>query len=221
MNDNMKLYNAFRSVPKDALKPITAGRLKGMSDINPVWRIKALTEMFGPCGVGWWYDIIEKRVIDDEITHQRIATVDIKLYYVDPETGAISQGIPGTGGSSLVAQERNGPYLSDEAFKMALTDAISVSCKALGIAADVYFANDRTKYTSNKEEKPNDEQPKETPQNAPEMATKAQIEFISNKLSPEDLAAMKSKYGEHLERLSKETAGKALTKIKDMGKAEK
>ena len=35
---------------------------------------------------------------------------------------------------------------SDEAYKMALTDAISIACKALGMAADVYFANDRTKY---------------------------------------------------------------------------
>lgn len=30
---------------------------------------------------------------------------------------------------------------------MALTDALSVSCKALGIAADVYFSGGRTKYT--------------------------------------------------------------------------
>jgi hypothetical protein len=29
---------------------------------------------------------------------------------------------------------------------MALTDALSVACKALGFAADVYFEKDRTKY---------------------------------------------------------------------------
>jgi hypothetical protein len=32
---------------------------------------------------------------------------------------------------------------------MALTDAIGISCKALGMAADVYFAKDRTKYDNN------------------------------------------------------------------------
>jgi len=37
-------------------------------------------------------------------------------------------------------------YLSDECFKMALTDAISVAAKALGIGADVYFEKDKTKY---------------------------------------------------------------------------
>ena len=37
-------------------------------------------------------------------------------------------------------------YLSDEAYKMAYTDALSVACKALGIAADVYYEKDKSKY---------------------------------------------------------------------------
>ena len=154
MMDNMKLYEQARHVPAEAKKPITAGRLKGMTDVNPMYRIKRLTEMFGPCGIGWWYEIVKREIIDDEQTHQRAAFVDIMLYYVDPETGNTSAGIPGTGGASFVAQERNGPYLSDECFKMALTDALSVSCKALGIAADVYWDKDRTKYTAPEEDAP-------------------------------------------------------------------
>ena len=31
---------------------------------------------------------------------------------------------------------------------MALTDALSVSAKALGIGADIYFSTDRTKYSA-------------------------------------------------------------------------
>lgn len=145
--DNMKLYEAARVVPQEALKTIQAGRLKGMSDINPMFRIKRLTEMFGPCGVGWWYEITRKEITFDEITNQKCAFVDINLYYVDPETGHDSHAIPGTGGASFVATERNGPYMSDECYKMALTDAISVAAKALGVAADVYYKNDRSKYT--------------------------------------------------------------------------
>lgn len=145
--DNMKLYEAARVVPQEALKTIQAGRLKGMSDINPMFRIKRLTEMFGPCGVGWWYEITRKEITFDEITNQKCAFVDINLYYTDPETGHDSHAIPGTGGASFVATERNGPYMSDECYKMALTDAISVAAKALGVAADVYYMNDRFKYT--------------------------------------------------------------------------
>ena len=150
--DNLKLYNSGRTVPDEARKPITAGRLKGMTDINPMFRIKRLTEMFGACGVGWWYEIIDKRIVFDELTQQKAAFVDILLFYIDPDSGKESHGIPGTGGSSFVAQEKNGAYLSDECFKMALTDAISVAAKALGVCADVYFDKDRTKYTGQEEE---------------------------------------------------------------------
>ena len=34
---------------------------------------------------------------------------------------------------------------------MALTDAMSVACKALGVAADVYWQADKTKYTRDTE----------------------------------------------------------------------
>lgn len=163
--DNMKIYNAVRAVPKEALKPITAGRLKGMSDINPMWRIQKLTEVFGACGIGWWYEITDKAIHCDEITGQKAAFVDILLYYVDPESGKVSHGIPGTGGSSLVAKEKNGPYFSDEAFKMALTDAISIAAKAIGVGADVWFAAGRSKYTAASETpEPPKEEKTETPE---------------------------------------------------------
>lgn len=79
--------------------------------------------------------------------------MDVTLHYVDPETGVESRGIPGTGGASFVAQERNGPYMSDECYKMALTDALSVAAKALGLAADVYFARGESKYSAPKDAK--------------------------------------------------------------------
>ena len=53
MADNLTYYNYARQVPKEALKAFNNGRFSG-TDINPMWRIKMLTEMFGPCGVGWY-----------------------------------------------------------------------------------------------------------------------------------------------------------------------
>ena len=146
--DNMKIYNVVRTVPKEAQKEIKGGRLKGMTDINPMWRIKTLTEQFGVCGFGWYYEItdrcIETTIAKDEIT----ANVKINLY-VRTEEGW-SKPIQGIGGSMLVAAERNGLYVNDECYKMALTDAISVACKALGFAADVYWNKDNTKYVDYK-----------------------------------------------------------------------
>ena len=55
----------------------------------------------------------------------------------------------------FVEIQKGGAYVSDECFKMATTDAISVACKQLGIGADVYWDKDKTKYgsTENQEQK--------------------------------------------------------------------
>ena len=143
--DNLEIYNSLRQVPQNAQKPIQAGRLKGMTDINPMWRIKALTEQFGPCGIGWRIEVGDKRIIDGS-DGQKVAIVDALLYI--KTDGEWSAPIPGTGGAMLVSNEKNGPYTSDEAFKMAYTDAISVCCKMLGVGADVYWQSDRDKYTN-------------------------------------------------------------------------
>lgn len=147
-DNNMKIYEAARSCPAEALKPITAGRLKGKSDINPMWRIKKLTEIYGPCGIGWTYDIT-KQWLEPGANGEIAAFCDIMLYVKDGDEW--SKGIPGTGGSMFVASEKNGLYTDDECYKKALTDAISVSCKALGFAADVYWNSDRTKYDQTRE----------------------------------------------------------------------
>ena len=52
--ENLDLYQKVRSVPDSAKKTIKGGRTSGMTDINPMWRIKVLTEQFGPCGIGWY-----------------------------------------------------------------------------------------------------------------------------------------------------------------------
>lgn len=149
MSDNMRIYEASRTVPKEALKAINGGRLKGMSDINPMWRIKKLTELFGMCGVGWKVEIVDRR-LEKGSGIELVCFVDINIYVkVDGEWSA---PIPGMGGSSFVTQEKAGPYTSDECFKMAYTDAISVACKSLGFAADVYYANDRTRYSAKGDE---------------------------------------------------------------------
>lgn len=146
---SLDLYNKFRSVPEEAQKSIGGGRLKGMTDINPMWRIKSLTEQFGAVGRGWYYIITDKRIVDGA-NGEQVAFVDIDLFVKFGDEW--SKPIQGTGGSSFVAKEKSGLYTSDECFKMALTDAISVSCKALGIGADIYYAADRTKYSTNPEQ---------------------------------------------------------------------
>ena len=151
VNNHLDIYEKLRKVPQEAKKIIEGGRLKGFTDINPMWRIKTLTETFGVCGFGWYYEITKKEIIF-ATNENASAFVDINLY-VKINNNEWSKPIPGVGGSTFMVKEKNGLYVSDEAYKMALTDAISVAAKALGLAADVYFEKDRTKYTTPNENK--------------------------------------------------------------------
>jgi len=125
------------------------------------------------CGIGWKYSIT-KQWLETGGTGEMAAFVNIDLFVkVD---GEWSEAIPGTGGSAFVANERNGPYVSDECFKMALTDAISVSCKALGFGADVYWDKDKTKYN-----KPEQIQARPAPQKQTDKQPPAQQKPASQK----------------------------------------
>lgn len=141
--NNLEIYEKVRVVPQNATKTINGGRLKGMTDINPMWRIKTLTEQFGVCGIGWKTEVI-RTWLESGANGEISANVEIKLHI--KLDGNWSEGIPGIGGSKFVSKESSGTYTDDECYKKAYTDALSVACKALGIGADVYWDKDSTKY---------------------------------------------------------------------------
>ena len=133
--DNLHIWNQIKSVPANRLKTIQAGRLRGKSDINPQWRYEKLTEVFGICGIGWKYTI--DRQWTESYSNGEIASfVNVSLFV--KVNGEWSDAIPANGGSMFVANEKNGAYVSDECFKMALTDAIGTAAKMIGLASDVY-----------------------------------------------------------------------------------
>lgn len=132
---NLDYYNKLKVVPQEALRQIQSGRLRGKHDINPMWRIKAMTEQFGVCGIGWKYVITKQWTETFGSEVKAYCNIDLFIKV----NGEWSDAIQGTGGSSEVSMESKGAYVSDECYKMALTDALSVAMKALGVAADVYF----------------------------------------------------------------------------------
>ena len=135
---NMRYWDAVKQPPASALKEIKGGRLSGMTDIKPQWRYQAMTEQFGPCGIGWKFTI-DKLWTEAGSDGQMVAFANVGLYVKDGEVW--SDPIPGNGGSMLIVKESKGPHTSDEAYKMAITDALSTAMKLLGVAADVYMGN--------------------------------------------------------------------------------
>lgn len=138
---NLWIYEAGRKPPEEALKAFNNGSFSG-TDINPMWRIKKMTELFGPCGVGWFVEPVSMRA--ETYGETVMAIVDVNLYIkVD---GEWSKPIFGTGGNLLVQATKSGVRPSDEGYKKAYTDAISNACKMLGLGADIWYSKDPDAY---------------------------------------------------------------------------
>ena len=155
----MRIYNAARSVPADAVSPISGGPLKGKSNISPQWRFQKLSELFGVCGEGWKVEQVSRWT---ESTGQGEVAVFCEVNLYVKIDGAWSEPIFGQGGNMLMRRATewvNGQpvqtiHIDDEAYKKAYTDAVSVACKALGFAADVYYKQEETKYGTFRGETP-------------------------------------------------------------------
>ena len=135
MKDAISIYESLARPPKDALREIPAGKLKGKTDINPQWRYKAMTEKFGLVGIGWKYEI-QKLWIEEGANNEKLAFAQVAVMIKDGDLW--SEPIVGIGGSKLITLEKGTPVSNDEGYKMAVTDAFSTALKMLGVAADIY-----------------------------------------------------------------------------------
>ncbi len=178
---NLEIYEKYRAVPKEALKDFDNGKFKG-TDINTMWRIKSLTEQFGVCGVGWYFTI-KRTWTETTPNEEQFAFAEIELFIkVD---GEWSKPISGNGGNKIARVTKNGEYsTSDEAYKMAVTDALGVACRNLGFGADVYWQNDKSKYTES------------------ETTTTGKQTAVAKKASPNQVKILAKNYtGENLAKL--------------------
>ncbi|MGM9554807.1 MAG: hypothetical protein ACI3V2_10905 [Faecousia sp.] len=137
MAENMRIFEKVSVTPDNARSAITSGTYTGMTAINPMYRIKLLTETFGPVGFGWYPEIISTKFVNcasgNHALHMQIALY-VKL---DDEW---SKPIYGFGGTRLTND-----FLED-AYKSAFTDALGNAAKLLGFGADVYWSEVNSKY---------------------------------------------------------------------------
>lgn len=131
-------YVSVATPPPEILKVIEAGKLKGRFDINPQWKIEAMTNTYGLCGEGWKYQVVHTETVNcpgGEVLLFMMVQVSIKC------GNSWSEPVTGYGGDYIVQSNKNGLVPNDEAYKMALTDALGNALKVLGVAAEVYKGN--------------------------------------------------------------------------------
>lgn len=144
--ENLAIYERVKQPPQDALKAFDNGKFKG-TDINPMWRIRTLTEIFGVCGFGWYTKV--NRMWTETSSDEANVAVFCELELYVKIDGEWSQPIVGVGGNTFERKTKSGSMVTDEAYKMAYTDALGIACKALGFGADIWWKCEETKYTKN------------------------------------------------------------------------
>lgn len=142
---NKALWERVCVTDPAAVKPITGKQYNGNSP-KPYWIVERLTDEFGPCGIGWGFQIINERFerfSDTDSLHVAV----VRLWYVqDGKRGELEQ-IGQTKASYVTSK---GSFALDEdAPKKSVTDALVKCASYLGFAGDIFSGRwDDSKYVA-------------------------------------------------------------------------
>jgi hypothetical protein len=135
MTDNLRIWSALEKTdPKHTKNFKRAGGFSGTA-MKPIWLVKRLTELFGPCGAGWGMGMPEFQTVaaGDEV----LVFCTVALWYMNGAEQ--SAHIYGVGGDKVLGKNKYGPFTNDEAFKASYTDALSNAMKQIGVGADIHM----------------------------------------------------------------------------------
>jgi len=161
MSANLDLWNSHADIDPKYTKAITGKAYKGTSP-NPQYVIMCLTEMFGPVGQGFGWEVLAEDFtpLGDEILHW----CRIRFWHTDRQHYYESYGQ-----TKALMKTRDKGLMSDEdAPKKSLTDAIIKAASQLGIAANIFLGRwDDQKYVAEVEKEFRQEETQNTQPAAP------------------------------------------------------
>ncbi len=137
MTDNLRIWSRVEKTDPAATKRIN--QRGGFTAIDAYSQIKMATEVFGPVGDGWGWKLVD-------VTYPPDGTVVIciELWYECPtKAGGHQKSFIVFGQKKLGDDKRS----DEDAFKKALTDAITKGLSYLGFNGDVFLGRfDDNKY---------------------------------------------------------------------------
>lgn len=219
MTKEPKKNNLFiwEQVDKTPPSHTRSGQVGGriVTTINPTYLTKQATDIFGPIGIDWGYDIVEERLdngrpiyLDGDIQgHEMNHTIRLKLWYhLDGKRGEFEH----FGHTPYIYwSHKNKQFLQDdEAPKKSLTDAIKKCLSLLGFSADIFmgmyedphYLNEVQQMESFKKEEEAEETLAEERKKFAEWA-EAELEKYASITSKASLKAMHSNNRKKVERL--------------------
>ncbi|WP_265494948.1 hypothetical protein [Providencia heimbachae] len=159
--ENLDIWSKVQRTDPRFTKPLEGLGFVGTS-INGTYMMMRATELFGPIGQGWNYEVIEERLVDgkpltepvlDE-RNKQVATrflrngdgslfceqnhiVKIKFWYIKPN--GTKAEFESYGATPYLYQTHYGLKSDGEAIKKSVTDAIKKALSLLGFSADIYL----------------------------------------------------------------------------------
>lgn len=145
MTDNLTLWKSVEKTPPTHTKAITGKSYQGTSP-KPHYLVHKATETFGPCGIGWGFQIVDER-IEEGAGGERLSIARVKVWY---EWNGKRGEVEHIGGTQFSGTRRNGtPFTDEDAPKKSVTDALVKALSMIGFAGDIFMGRyDDSKYVS-------------------------------------------------------------------------
>ena len=132
---NLTIWSQVQETDPRFTKPVSYGK-RHYTDITPHYCIKRATELFGPCGTGWGFDVKYEMIhAVDEIPIAIASHVTVWFEHKTQSFGPIV-GIRNLEPGMTDAKFR---VIDEDAFKSATTDALTKALSYIGIGADVFL----------------------------------------------------------------------------------
>lgn len=143
MTDNLALWNTVERTPQEHTKAITGKSYSGTSP-KPHYLVRKATETFGPCGIGWGFDIVNER-IEEGSPGEKMHIALVRVWYKwNGERGEV-QHVGGTPFSGVRSSGKT--FIDEDAPKKSVTDALVKALSMIGFAGDIFMGRyDDSKY---------------------------------------------------------------------------
>lgn len=145
MSNHLELWQSVEKTDPSHVKEITGKAYRGNSP-KPHYIIHKATETFGPCGIGWGFQIAGER-IEEGAGGDKVHIAHVRVWYKwNDQRGEVEH----VGQTMFCGKRKDGkPYTDEDAPKKSVTDALIKALSMIGFAGDIFMGRfDDSKYVN-------------------------------------------------------------------------
>jgi len=128
--------------PKQTKKFKRPGGFEGTA-INATYQVKRATELWGPIGGDWGYEIVGEGILNGKLLStgepEQIHRIVLEVYSPNPQNPDSPRKVKHYGMTTFVGENKRGVFTDEDAPKKSLTDALTKALSMWGFSADVHM----------------------------------------------------------------------------------